>query len=117
VGALVLPRLRAATGAASPTVALRSSISGAFRRRSVDLASGVAIGGGAAPHTGALELSSTVARDLQTRHRIRRSIVRAIDASIQISDCAPLIGALPTPDTGTGKTSSPMMLGLIGHWQ
>jgi hypothetical protein len=116
VGALVLPRLRAAAGAASPAVALRQAFTGVFRRRTVDLASAVAVPGRAA--SGApLELSSTVARDLQARHRLRRSIARAIDASIQISDCAPLIGALPTPDKGTGTTSTPMMLGLIGHWQ
>ena len=114
VGAFVLPRLRAAAGSSSPTVALRNAVARAFPLRSRSFSSALAPGGNGAP-----VLSSTVARELQTRHRFRRALARAIDASVRIADCAPMIGALPTADAKTattGNTTPPMMVGLVGHW-
>ena len=69
VGAFVLPRLRAATGTSSPTLAVRNAVARAFPLRSRLNSQALAPGGSGSP-----VLSSTVARELQTRHRFRRAL-------------------------------------------
>ncbi|MEO7670098.1 MAG: hypothetical protein ABIW57_12210, partial [Polyangia bacterium] len=136
VGALVLPRLRAARdAAAAPTVAWRSSGAAVFspyslsmRGQDAPVAGDVKAasasekrrkGRSGADKTSATSTSTSVeiTRELEEQHRTRRSLMRALDASIRISDCAPLIGALPTPDAASGGTTSPLMVGLTGRWQ
>ncbi|MES1208645.1 MAG: hypothetical protein ABUS79_22130, partial [Pseudomonadota bacterium] len=123
VGAIVLPRLRAArAGSSSAPVAVVSSSARTFSPFSLRMREGAAVttpagaasGDGAA---GAAISSADVTRDLAVRHKTRRLFVRALESSVRISDCAPLIGALPTPDSTASGTAPPMLIGVTGRWQ
>ena len=62
--------------------------------------------------------SPQIAQDIDRDHRTRRSVGRAIAASIGIEDCTPMIGALPSsPDSPPTGTTPPMLFGLTGRWR
>jgi hypothetical protein len=69
----------------------------------------------------ALSTSATsspgIAAELDRNSATRRKMLRAIDASIRIEDCAPLIGALPSSRDAPPTTGSPpILIGLTGRW-
>jgi len=107
-GALLLPHLRGP----SPSVARRSP--GFFTR----VAQAVepkhrASRGGAAPE--ATSSSGTLASS--AGESATRRFARALDETIRVTDCAPLIGALPQADSAPPGTPPPFIAGVTGHWQ
>jgi hypothetical protein len=122
VGAFVAPRLRSTrNGSSTGNVALRSMPARRFSPFSLSMRSQTpAVPPSEAPSRGGavpLVSSTDVTREAQARHSLKRRLIRALDASVRISDCAPLIGALPTADSTASGTPPPMLIGLTGRWQ
>lgn len=46
-----------------------------------------------------------------------RRFAHVLDETIHVTDCAPLIGALPQADSAPPGTPPPFIAGVTGHWQ
>jgi hypothetical protein len=105
-GALVLPRLHAARAASAAAASGRAP--GFFT--SVARAIGP-------PRRGRADATASSSAVPFDDDSATRRFARALDETIQVTDCAPLIGALPQADSAPPGTPPPFIAGVTGHWQ
>jgi len=103
-GALVLPRLRAAD---APASAHASSGPGAFTRLARAMA----------PRRRRAGVNNPAAVASTDDEPAARRFARVLDETIRVTDCAPLIGALPQAESAPPGTPPPFIAGVTGHWQ
>jgi len=114
-GALVLPHLHAGAAARSASISNGAPGTPGFFTRMAR-----AVGPRRhAPRPGvdaAKAMSSSELAAVDGDSATRR-FARALDQTIRVTDCAPLIGALPQPDSAPPGTPPPFIAGVTGHWQ
>jgi len=103
-GALVLPHLRAGDAPASGRAA---SAPGTFTRLVRAMGPKPRRAGGNAPAAQASTDDEPAAR----------RFARVLDETVRVTDCAPLIGALPQAQSAPPGTPPPFIAGVTGHWQ
>jgi hypothetical protein len=127
-GAFALPHLRrpATTTTASddPPSNFSSSSSGSSRAgffsriaRAVGPRHRATVPGMANPSVNSGSSPSSAEMAQLDHEGLGKRFARALDATIQVSDCAPLIGALPTPDASAPGASPPFIAGITGRWR
>jgi len=104
-GALVLPHLHAGAAASAGV----THPPGVFTRLARAL--------GPRPRQGGAPASSPFASAASDDEPAGRRLARVLDQTVRVTDCAPLIGALPQADSAPPGTPPPFIAGVTGHWQ
>jgi hypothetical protein len=113
-GALVLPRLRALGGGSSGTQLSFTRVGArVLRAFGFDGRSEGAAAPSEDPAPDRVTLSSEI-MDAPDGPGQGARLLRKLGEVVQISDCAPLVGALPTPDQ---VGPPPLLFGLTGRWR